>query len=279
MPHCPESKSSLVSSQEGKQSKHMLPRVVIVGGGFGGLYAARELRNAPAHVTLVDKRNYHLFRPMLYQVASGLLSQDEIAMPLRSIFSRQRNVDVFMDEVVGIDAVKRRGPPARCDIAYDYLILSTGIHYNYFGHDEWRSSPSPSNRLSARKSFAPRCSGRSRKPRKWPPPESISCGDSAPAHFCFGRRGDRGRRNGRHTRGNVSYVVKAGLPLYRSAFGTHPSLRGRSARSSHLSPTSFSSKRSGIFEPLASRFIQTPGSQRSIARTSLPMKGVSSPRL
>ncbi|HEY3938316.1 MAG TPA: NAD(P)/FAD-dependent oxidoreductase, partial [Bryobacteraceae bacterium] len=120
-----------------------LSRVVIVGGGFGGLYAARELNGAPVHVTLIDKRNYHLFRPMLYQVASGLLSQDEIAMPLRSIFSRQRNVDVFMDEVVGIDAASSMVHLHDRDIPYDYLILSTGIHYNYFGHDEWREFAIP----------------------------------------------------------------------------------------------------------------------------------------
>jgi NADH dehydrogenase len=114
-----------------------------VGGGFGGLYAARELNGAPVHVTLIDKRNYHLFRPMLYQIASGLLSQDEIAMPLRSIFSRQRNVDVFMDEVVGIDAASSMVHLHDRDIPYDYLILATGIHYNYFGHDEWREFAIP----------------------------------------------------------------------------------------------------------------------------------------
>ena len=84
-----------------------LPRVVIVGGGFGGLYAARALAGAPVSVTLVDKRNYHLFRPMLYQVATGLLSADEIAGPLRSILSRQRNVEVLLDEVTGVDPQER----------------------------------------------------------------------------------------------------------------------------------------------------------------------------
>jgi NADH:ubiquinone reductase (H+-translocating) len=84
------------------------PQVVIVGGGFGGLYAARELSGAPVHVALIDKRNYHLFRPMLYQVATGLLSPDEIAAPLCSILSRQCNVDVLMDGVIGIDSVIRR---------------------------------------------------------------------------------------------------------------------------------------------------------------------------
>jgi NADH dehydrogenase len=79
------------------------PRVVIVGGGFGGLYAARGLADVRVQVTILDKHNYHLFRPMLYQVATGLLSADEIAAPIRSIFRRQKNVEVFMDEVVGVD--------------------------------------------------------------------------------------------------------------------------------------------------------------------------------
>ena len=114
------------------------PRVVIVGGGFGGLFAARGLARAPASVTLIDKRNYHLFRPMLYQVATGLLSADEIAGPLRSILSRQRNVEVLQDEVTGIDAQKRLVHLRQHEIPYDYLILATGIQYNYFGHDDWR---------------------------------------------------------------------------------------------------------------------------------------------
>jgi len=118
-------------------------RVVIVGGGFGGLYAARALRGAPVQLTLIDKRNYHLFRPMLYQVATGLLSPDEIAAPLRSIFSNQRNVDVLMDEVVGVDAVNRLVRLKNRDVPYDFLILATGIHYNYFGHDEWRAIATP----------------------------------------------------------------------------------------------------------------------------------------
>jgi NADH:ubiquinone reductase (H+-translocating) len=114
------------------------PRVVIVGGGFGGLYAARALARAPVAVTLIDKRNYHLFRPMLYQVATGLLSADEIAGPLRSILSRQRNVEVLLDEVTGIDPQARLVHLPKYDLPYDFLVLATGIQYNYFGHDEWR---------------------------------------------------------------------------------------------------------------------------------------------
>src|SRR5947207_15776486 len=114
------------------------PRVVIVGGGFGGLCAARGLAGAPVSVTLIDKRNYHLFRPMLYQVATGLLSADQISGPLRSILRRQANVEVLMDEVSGVDTAKRLVRLKQHSISYDYLVLATGIQYNYFGHDEWR---------------------------------------------------------------------------------------------------------------------------------------------
>ncbi len=116
-----------------------VPRVVIVGGGFGGLYAARALAKAPVQVTLVDRRNYHLFRPMLYQVATGLLSADEIAPPLRVIFSKQRNVDVVMADVTGVDTLSRRVLLPEFSLPYDYLILATGIEVNYFGHDEWKA--------------------------------------------------------------------------------------------------------------------------------------------
>jgi len=112
-------------------------RVVIVGGGFGGLYAARALAGDPVSVTLIDKRNYHLFRPLLYQVATGLLSADEISGPLRSIFSRQNNVDVLLGEVTGVDTQKRVVRLEQHDVPYDFLILATGVQYNYFGHDEW----------------------------------------------------------------------------------------------------------------------------------------------
>src|SRR5205809_2504921 len=114
------------------------PRVLIVGGGFGGLYAARGLADAHVQVTILDKHNHHLFRPMLYQVATGLLSADEIAAPIRSIFCRQKNVEVFMDEVVGVDPKRRIVQTTERSVHYDYLVLATGIHYNYFGHDEWK---------------------------------------------------------------------------------------------------------------------------------------------
>ena len=114
------------------------PEIVIVGGGFGGLYAARGLADAPVRIRIIDKHNYHLFRPMLYQVATGLLSADEIAAPLRSILRNQKNVEVIMAEVVGVDTENQTVQTRDARLHYDYLILATGIHYNYFGHDEWK---------------------------------------------------------------------------------------------------------------------------------------------
>jgi NADH dehydrogenase len=115
-----------------------VPRVVIVGGGFGGLYAAKGLAGAPARVTVIDKHNYHLFRPMLYQVATGLLSADQVAAPLRSILHLQENVEVLMAEVSAVDTATKFVHTDQGSIPYDFLILSTGIHYNYFGHDDWK---------------------------------------------------------------------------------------------------------------------------------------------
>jgi NADH dehydrogenase len=120
-----------------KTSGMNVPHVVIVGGGFGGLSAARNLANSPVRVTLVDKRNYHLFRPLLYQVATGLLSGDQIALPLRSILSGQGNADVLMAEVTEIDTGKSIVRLDREQLRYDFLVLATGISYNYFGHDDW----------------------------------------------------------------------------------------------------------------------------------------------
>ncbi|HVO64685.1 MAG TPA: NAD(P)/FAD-dependent oxidoreductase [Terriglobales bacterium] len=115
-----------------------LPRVVIVGGGFGGLYAAKGLARAAVRVTVIDRHNYHLFRPMLYQVATGLLSSDQVAAPLRSILRQQENVEVLLAEVTGVDTAAKLVQTDQGCISYDFLILATGIHYNYFGHDEWK---------------------------------------------------------------------------------------------------------------------------------------------
>src|SRR5262245_41657011 len=112
-------------------------RVVIVGGGFGGLYAARILGNTSAAVTVFDRRNFHLFQPLLYQVATGALSPGEIASPLRYILQRYRNIQVFLGEMVDLDPTNRRVILRDGEAAYDTLILATGSTHHYFGHDEW----------------------------------------------------------------------------------------------------------------------------------------------
>ncbi len=115
-----------------------VPHVVIVGGGFGGLYAAKSLRNAPVKVTLIDKRNFHLFQPLLYQVATGSLSPADIASPLRVVLSKQKNTQVLLDKVIDIDTEANKvlvqdGE----DITYDKLIIATGGSHHYFGNDQW----------------------------------------------------------------------------------------------------------------------------------------------
>ncbi|MGA3081188.1 MAG: NAD(P)/FAD-dependent oxidoreductase [Terracidiphilus sp.] len=114
------------------------PRVVIVGGGFAGLHAAKGLARLPVDVTVVDRRNHHTFQPLLYQVALAVLSPADIAQPIRSILRRQRNTQVLMEEVVGIDAAARRIALASgAELPYDYLVLATGATHSYFGRDDW----------------------------------------------------------------------------------------------------------------------------------------------
>jgi NADH dehydrogenase len=112
-------------------------RVVIVGGGFAGLYAAKRLGRAPVTLTLVDRRNFHLFQPLLYQVATGALSPGEIASPLRAVVGRNRNTEVVLGEVRDLDAANRRLILADGEIPYDELIVATGATHSYFGHDDW----------------------------------------------------------------------------------------------------------------------------------------------
>src|SRR5260370_10003107 len=118
------------------------PTVVIVGGGFGGLAAAKALRNAPAQVILIDRSNHHLFQPLLYQVGTAVLGPGQIASPIRNILRDQSNVTVIMGEVtevnkedrqVLVNDVDRKG----VSLSYDSLILATGAHHSYFGHDEF----------------------------------------------------------------------------------------------------------------------------------------------
>ena len=112
-------------------------QVVIIGGGFGGLCAARALRRSAVQVTLVDRRNYHLFQPLLYQIATGALSPANIAAPLRALLRRQVNARVLLGEVVDFDLAGRRVVLSDGELKYDTLIVAAGATHSYFGHPAW----------------------------------------------------------------------------------------------------------------------------------------------
>ena len=114
-----------------------LPHVLIVGGGFGGLATALGLRRASARITLVDRRNHHLFQPLLYQVATAALNPSDIAVPIRSILRRQKNTTVLLEEVLRVQPDDRKVILADGELSYDYLVLATGATHSYFGHDDW----------------------------------------------------------------------------------------------------------------------------------------------
>src|ERR1700747_2203379 len=118
------------------------PRVIIVGGGFGGLAAAKVLKNTSVQVILIDRSNHHLFQPLLYQVATAALTPSQIATPIRSIFRKQKNVTVILGEVTDVDKERkcvfvRDADRERVPVAYDYLVLATGATHSYFGHNEF----------------------------------------------------------------------------------------------------------------------------------------------
>ena len=114
-----------------------VPHVVIVGGGFGGLYAARALARSPVRITRIDKRNHHLFQPLLYQVATGGLDASDIAAPIRRILAHQKNATVLMGRAVAVDRERKVLQLTDREISYDFLILATGATHAYFGHDDW----------------------------------------------------------------------------------------------------------------------------------------------
>jgi NADH dehydrogenase len=114
-------------------------RAVVVGGGFGGLAAAQALKDAPVQVTLIDRRNFHLFQPLLYQVATGWLSAANIASTLRATLRRQKNARVLLAEVIDIDVAGRRVLLADGSVEYDTLIVAAGSRHHYFGNDQWEA--------------------------------------------------------------------------------------------------------------------------------------------
>ena len=116
-----------------------MPQIVILGAGFGGLFAAKRLAGVAANVTVVDRHNYHLFQPLLYQVATAGLPPSDIAWPIRSILSRQKNTSVLLDEVMDINVGRREVILQNESIAFDYLVVATGSTHSYFGHEDWRT--------------------------------------------------------------------------------------------------------------------------------------------
>src|SRR4051794_17905809 len=115
-------------------------RIVIIGGGFGGLYAAKTLAKTDANITLVDRRNYHLFQPLLYQVATAALNPSDIAAPIRAVLRKQKNASVIMGDVQAIDTDRRIVTMADGELAYDFLIVATGATHSYFNHPEWEEN-------------------------------------------------------------------------------------------------------------------------------------------
>ena len=140
--------TSIVGSDESKSLPYTMvslekvpttikPRVVIVGAGFGGLQAARALRRAPVEVTVIDRSNHHLFQPLLYQVATAALSPADISAPIRGVLRGQANARVILAEVTGVDVQGQRVLMRDKSVPFDYLVLATGAHHSYFGHDAW----------------------------------------------------------------------------------------------------------------------------------------------
>jgi NADH dehydrogenase len=146
-------------------------RVVIVGGGFAGLFAARRLGRAPVQVTLIDRAEHHLFQPLLYQCATGILSEGKIASPLRALLAKHRNVEFQLAEVTGIDAAARKLTARRplgeeIEFGYDYLILAAGVRQSYFGHDEYAAFAPGMKSIEDAMRSGGGCSARS----SWPSP-------------------------------------------------------------------------------------------------------------
>ena len=138
--------------------------VVIIGGGFGGIAAARALRREPVRLTVIDRRNHHLFQPLLYQVATAALNPADIASPIRRILRRQRNASVILGEAASIDTRLKIVQLLDGEVAYDYLIVATGATHSYFGHDEWLGPAPGLKTLEERSRFGGVCWSLTRRP-------------------------------------------------------------------------------------------------------------------
>ena len=146
--------SNYISMAKTDTWKARTARVVIVGGGFGGLAAAKALRKAPVKVILIDRTNHHVFQPLLYQVATSVLAPSQISSPIRGILRQQRNTTVIMGEVTGVDKEQRcvfvnSADREHVPVHYDYLVLATGVRHSYFGHDEFEVAPGLKNLADA----------------------------------------------------------------------------------------------------------------------------------
>jgi hypothetical protein len=205
------------------------PRIVIVGAGFGGLNAAISLAGAPVNITVIDKKNYHTFQPLLYQVATAGLSPGEIASPIRSILRHHKNVEVLMADVVGFDLdrriVKTQGQDGKEkdreeEVGYDYLVVAAGASHAYFGHDEWEplapGLKTIEDALEIRRRVLRGRSGYS-------------------AEFCRGWGWANRSRAGWYTRGNLPARAGGRFSIHRSAAHTYSPDRRWPARSSCLS--------------------------------------------
>ena len=170
-------------------------RVVIVGGGFGGLCAAKALRRADVHITLVDRTNHHLFQPLLYQVATGILSEGAIAAPIRDILQRQKNVQVLLGEVQDVNLQTRHITVDtigfRSEIPYDSLIVAAGAKQSYFGHPEFAQYAPGMKTIDHALELRGRIFGAFEMAEREPDP----AGESSLAHVCSNRRRSYGRRD------------------------------------------------------------------------------------
>src|SRR5213595_1380918 len=120
-----------------KESQNQKPHVIIIGAGFGGLQAAKKLGRKDVRLTVIDRTNYHLFQPLLYQVATAALSPADIAAPVRAILSKCKNMEVILAEVQSVDVAAKKVRMVDGELGYDFLILATGARHSYFGHPEW----------------------------------------------------------------------------------------------------------------------------------------------
>ena len=210
-------------------------RVVIIGGGFGGLYVAKALGRAPVEVTLVDRRNFHLFQPLLYQVATGGLSPGEIASPLRVVLKKHRNTEVLLGEAIDLDVANRRVILRDGEIPYDELVIATGATHHYFGNDQWEAlapglkTIENATEIRSRLLFALRTRGARAEPR----------GAARVAEFRDrGRRTYRSGTGGRAGRDRQRYAAPR-FPAHQSPRSLHRAGGGRTARAADVPAGSF----------------------------------------